>query len=128
MLLRRELVGLNAFRSESFAESCRAKTAWKHTYHEVQRCISSTDVLWQQQQMREEKAAPRHAEELPLDTGRARLVVLGTGWAAARLIRDLNANLFDFTVSSQSCHPIQHRKEVQVAFPKDRRTVGKLPS
>ncbi|BDA46213.1 Internal alternative NAD(P)H-ubiquinone oxidoreductase A1 [Coccomyxa sp. Obi] len=58
------------------------------------------------QQTREQKGVPRQASELPLDTGRARLVVLGTGWAAARLIRDLNANLFDFTVISPRNHMV----------------------
>jgi NADH:ubiquinone reductase (non-electrogenic) len=43
-------------------------------------------------------------ESLPLDTGRQRLVVLGTGWAAARLLRDIDPRLYDITVrSSSSC-------------------------
>lgn len=124
MFLRRTLVGLNAFRSESLAESCRAKTSWKHPYDEFQRCITTTGVLWQQQQTREQKTAPRQAAELPLDTGRARLVVLGTGWAAARLIRDINANLFDFTVSAHSCHRLLKIRRSKVTFPKDRRIIG----
>lgn len=39
-------------------------------------------------------------ESLPLDTGRPRLVVLGTGWAAARLCRDIDPKLYDITVSA----------------------------
>lgn len=109
MLLRRTLVGLNAFRSENLAESCRAKTSWKYQFDELKRCITSTDVLWQRQQTHEQNAVHRQAAELPLDTGRARLVVLGTGWAAARLIRDLNANLFDFTVATRSCHQVKEK-------------------
>lgn len=35
---------------------------------------------------------------LPLDTGRPRLVILGTGWAAARLARDIDTSLYDLTV------------------------------
>lgn len=35
---------------------------------------------------------------LPLDTGRPRLVILGTGWAAARLARDIDPRLYDLTV------------------------------
>ena len=38
--------------------------------------------------------------DLPLDTGRRRLVILGSGWAAARLAKDINARLYDFTVCS----------------------------
>lgn len=38
-------------------------------------------------------------ESLPLDTGRQRLVVLGTGWAAARLLRDIDPHYYDITVS-----------------------------
>ena len=38
------------------------------------------------------------AEELPLTTERERVIVLGTGWAAARLVTDLNPKLYDFTV------------------------------
>jgi len=51
-------------------------------------------------------AAGAHAERvlytpetLPLQTGRPRLVVLGTGWAAARLCRDIDPKLYDITVS-----------------------------
>lgn len=40
-------------------------------------------------------------ETLPLQTGRPRLVVLGTGWAAARLCRDIDPKLYDITVSPQ---------------------------
>jgi NADH:ubiquinone reductase (non-electrogenic) len=40
------------------------------------------------------------AESLPLRTGRPRLVVLGTGWAAARLLRDIDPQLYDITVVS----------------------------
>lgn len=36
--------------------------------------------------------------DVPLSTGRARLCVLGTGWAAARLLRDIDSKLFDFVV------------------------------
>lgn len=35
---------------------------------------------------------------IPLTTGRPRLVILGSGWAAARLLRDINPDLYDFTV------------------------------
>jgi hypothetical protein len=36
---------------------------------------------------------------IPLRTGRPRLVVLGTGWAAARLARDIDPKQYDLTVS-----------------------------
>jgi hypothetical protein len=42
-------------------------------------------------------------ETLPLDTGRPRLVVLGTGWAAARLCRDIDPHLYDLTVQQTHC-------------------------
>ena len=40
------------------------------------------------------------AQSIPLRTGRPRLVVLGTGWAAARLVRDVDPKLYDLTVLS----------------------------
>lgn len=40
---------------------------------------------------------------LPLDTGRPRLVILGTGWAAARLARDIDTGLYDLTVRNTHC-------------------------
>ena len=39
---------------------------------------------------------------MPLSTDKQRVVILGTGWAAARLAKDLNCNYFDITVSSTS--------------------------
>jgi NADH:ubiquinone reductase (non-electrogenic) len=39
------------------------------------------------------------SDTIPLRTGRPRLVVLGTGWAAARLVRDIDPKLYDITVS-----------------------------
>ena len=52
------------------------------------------------------KPAPRAAvsppvptpDQIPLNTGRKRLVILGSGWAAARLTRDINVKLWDITV------------------------------
>lgn len=47
------------------------------------------------------KAAARvinSSDTLPLHTGRPRLVVLGTGWAAARLLRDIDPKSYDLTV------------------------------
>jgi len=41
---------------------------------------------------------------LPLRTGRDRLVILGTGWAGARLARDIDANKYDITVISPRNH------------------------
>ena len=38
------------------------------------------------------------SDTIPLRTGRPRLVVLGTGWAAARLLRDIDPKLYDLTV------------------------------
>ena len=35
---------------------------------------------------------------MPLSTGKQRVVVLGTGWAAGRLTKDLNCNDYDITV------------------------------
>ncbi len=44
---------------------------------------------------------------LPLDTGRPRLVVLGTGWAAARLARDIDTRLYDLTIISPRNHMVR---------------------
>ena len=41
---------------------------------------------------------------IPLRTGRPRLVVLGTGWGGARLIRDIDPNKYDITVISPRNH------------------------
>jgi NADH dehydrogenase FAD-containing subunit len=41
---------------------------------------------------------------LPLRTGRDRLVVLGTGWAGARLVRDIDPHKYDITVISPRNH------------------------
>ena len=38
--------------------------------------------------------------ENPVTTGRQRLVILGSGWAAGRLLRDIDSRLYDFTVGS----------------------------
>ena len=45
-------------------------------------------------------AAEQHraAESMPLSTGRPRLLVCGTGWAAARLVHDIDPKLYDITV------------------------------
>ena len=44
------------------------------------------------------------AASIPLRTGRPRLLVLGTGWAAARLLRDIDPKLYDLTVSHAHSH------------------------
>ncbi|KAI8463743.1 MAG: hypothetical protein J3K34DRAFT_526753 [Monoraphidium minutum] len=46
------------------------------------------------------------AASMPLRTGRPRLVVLGTGWAAARLAHDINPKLYDITVLSPRNHMV----------------------
>jgi hypothetical protein len=38
--------------------------------------------------------------EVPLSTNRPRICILGTGWAAARLLRDIDPKRFDFVVCS----------------------------
>ncbi|KAG1655670.1 hypothetical protein FOA52_011798 [Chlamydomonas sp. UWO 241] len=48
----------------------------------------------------------RHAESIPLRTGRPRLVILGTGWAAARLLRDIDPKLYDLSVISFRNHMV----------------------
>ena len=45
---------------------------------------------------------PRSFAAMPLSTEKERVVILGTGWAAARLTKDINCNYFDITVSSAS--------------------------
>lgn len=51
---------------------------------------------------------------IPLQTGRPTLVVLGTGWAAARLVHDIDPKLYDITVIAPrnhvraSCSLLQH--------------------
>lgn len=43
---------------------------------------------------------------MPLKTGRPRLVVLGTGWAGARLLKDIDPKLYDITVISKRNHMV----------------------
>jgi len=45
-------------------------------------------------------------EQLPLQTGRPRLVVIGTGWGGARLLHDIDPKLYDLTVISQRNHMV----------------------
>ena len=35
--------------------------------------------------------------------GRQRLVILGSGWAAGRLLRDIDSHLYDYTVHILCC-------------------------
>ena len=99
MLPRRVLGGLVASRAEGVDGTCRALVSLQNALCKPSD-TGTTQISspWQQHQTRGQKAAPTPASELPLQTGRARMVVLGTGWAAARLIRDINPKLFDFTV------------------------------
>ncbi|KAG2422820.1 hypothetical protein HXX76_015764 [Chlamydomonas incerta] len=46
------------------------------------------------------------SDQLPLKTGRQRLVVLGSGWAAARLLHDVDTSLWDLTVISPRNHMV----------------------
>lgn len=46
------------------------------------------------------------ASGVPLQTGRPRLVVLGTGWGAARLVRDIDPSKWDITVISPRNHMV----------------------
>ena len=41
---------------------------------------------------------------IPLRTGRPTLVVLGTGWAAARLVHDIDPKHYDITVVAPRNH------------------------
>jgi hypothetical protein len=58
-------------------------------------------------------AASSTIDELPLITDRQRLVVLGTGWAAARVVTDIDPKHYDLTVwlarlIVQYCHGGKH--------------------
>ncbi|GFR52047.1 hypothetical protein Agub_g14566, partial [Astrephomene gubernaculifera] len=52
------------------------------------------------------KAKTLSKDQLPLHTGRPRLVVLGSGWAAARLLHDIDPKLYDITVVSPRNHMV----------------------
>lgn len=49
----------------------------------------------------------RSYASMPLSTEKERLVILGTGWAAARLTKDINCNYHDITVALMSFKPEQ---------------------
>ncbi len=63
----------------------------------------ATQLGWQQQGGFIQSASSMHAirgiTQMPLSTGNPRVVVLGTGWAAARLAHDLDTRKYDLTVS-----------------------------
>ncbi|KAG2490335.1 hypothetical protein HYH03_011284 [Edaphochlamys debaryana] len=46
------------------------------------------------------------SDQIPLHTGRQRLVILGSGWAAARLAHDIDPKHFDITVISPRNHMV----------------------
>ena len=47
----------------------------------------------------------RSYASVPLSTEKERVVILGTGWAAARLTKDINCNYHDITVALMSFKP-----------------------
>lgn len=47
----------------------------------------------------------RSYASVPLSTQKERVVILGTGWAAARLTKDINCNYHDITVALTSFKP-----------------------
>lgn len=98
MLLQKAVFGLNAGKVGCIGEACKAILSAQATSFNIGHETASFNAPLWQQQTRGQRGVPRLADEMPLNTGRGRLVVLGTGWAASRLIRDLNPNLFDFTV------------------------------
>lgn len=93
MLLRHSILGLR--RSALDAARCSAAAGLASSFNEIDRSgWQYTPVGHQTRGL----ALLRKDEGLPLETGRQRLVILGTGWAAARLVRDINPKYFDFTV------------------------------
>jgi NADH:ubiquinone reductase (non-electrogenic) len=60
--------------------------------------ISLRELATQPQAGTGPKAA---SNQLPLRTGRQRLCVLGSGWAAARLLHDIDISLWDLTVRGE---------------------------
>ena len=46
------------------------------------------------------------SSSIPLRTGRPRLVILGSGWGAARLARDIDASKWDLTLLSPRNHMV----------------------
>ncbi|KAG2447458.1 hypothetical protein HYH02_007781 [Chlamydomonas schloesseri] len=70
---------------------------------------SSVPVCHQQRDLATQAGTGKKAassDQLPLRTGRQRLVVLGSGWAAARLLHDIDISLWDLTVISPRNHMV----------------------
>ena len=69
-------------------------------FDRLQSCLRAASSTGQQApaQTSELAVTKRVTLDVPLSTGRSRVCVLGTGWAAARLLRDLDSKLFDFVV------------------------------
>lgn len=68
--------------------------------------LAAAKVTANAQSTRGAQAVPLfNADILPLQTGRPRLLVLGSGWAAARLLHDIDPKVYDLTVSHMPhCH------------------------
>lgn len=59
----------------------------------------------------------RAFSSIPLSTGKQHLVILGTGWAAARLFRDIDCNYFDVTVRFRVRHRSNDSKQTACLHP-----------
>jgi len=73
----------------------------KRLHPAVVRLFHSAGASW--------KSAFRPAQtqaSLPLNTGRPRLVVLGSGWGGARLLRDIDPTKYDISVISPRNHMV----------------------
>ncbi|KAK9843007.1 hypothetical protein WJX74_005543 [Apatococcus lobatus] len=51
-------------------------------------------------------AVSARASPLPTPTGRPRLVILGSGWGGARLVKDIDLNQYDVTIVSTRNHMV----------------------
>ncbi|GLC44559.1 hypothetical protein PLESTB_000059900 [Pleodorina starrii] len=71
-----------------------------------QRGPSTTPAWLLRQYASPQKAATATADQMPLRTGRPRLVILGSGWAAARLAHDIDPKLYDITMITPRNHMV----------------------
>ena len=102
-MLRRAVVGLcrwNASLEGSCPKWMSSAVAPLHEPHLDAQPVTlpSIEAAFHDRQISAQKETRRRANGIPLTTGRRRLVVLGTGWAACRLLRDIDPRKYDLTV------------------------------
>eukprot|EP00208_Stichococcus_sp_RCC1054_P000285 CAMPEP_0206135826 /NCGR_PEP_ID=MMETSP1473-20131121/1091_1 /ASSEMBLY_ACC=CAM_ASM_001109 /TAXON_ID=1461547 /ORGANISM="Stichococcus sp, Strain RCC1054" /LENGTH=532 /DNA_ID=CAMNT_0053527941 /DNA_START=118 /DNA_END=1716 /DNA_ORIENTATION=- len=89
----------------TFSHGGRSVSGMTATLAGGAQCQSATSAMMQLVNLRAFAGVPESIG-LPLSTDRPRLVILGTGWAAARVAMDIDPKLYDLTVVSLRNHMV----------------------